>query len=201
MRFEDIITEVDSECRRREVRMLGSEKAVRLAELIKEVKPGLVVEVGTAIGYSGLWIANALRELGRGRLITFELEPQRAAEAEQNFKRAGLDHLITQHVGNARQEIRGVVGPVDLLFLDGGFENYYPCLMNVREQLSPTAMLVADNAGIGAAEMADYLDYVRRNYDSHSEWFETDLSWNPKDAMEISYVGRSKRPKSDKPIS
>jgi hypothetical protein len=54
--------------------------------------------------------------------------------------------------------------------------------------LSPNALLVADNAGIGAAEMADYLDYVRRNYDSHSEWFETDLSWNPKDAMEVSFA-------------
>ena len=81
-----------------------------------------------------------------------------------------------------------MVGPVDLLFLDGGFENYYPCLMNVREQLSPKALLVADNAGIGAAEMAGYLEYVRRNYDSHTEWFETDLSWNPKDAMEVSFV-------------
>jgi predicted O-methyltransferase YrrM len=188
VQIADVIAEVDAECRLREVRMLGSQKASRLAELIREVRPSLVVEVGTAIGYSGLWIANMLRELGRGRLITFELEPDRAAEAAQNFKRADLDNLITQHVGDARQEIRGVVGPVDLLFLDGGFGNYYPCLMNVKEQLSPTALLVADNAGIGADEMADYLDYVRRHYDSHSEWFETDLSWNPKDAMEVSRV-------------
>jgi len=188
MQIADIIAEVDAECRRREVRMLGREKAVRLAELVREVKPGLVVEVGTAIGYSGLWIADTLRGLGQGRLVTFELEPERAAEAGRNFQRAGLAHLITQHVGDAREKIRGLVGPVDLLFLDGGFENYYPCLMNVRAQLSPRALLVADNAGIGADEMADYLDYVRRNYDSHTEWFETDLAWNPKDAMEVSRV-------------
>jgi predicted O-methyltransferase YrrM len=200
MHLTDIIAEVDAECRLRDVRMLGPEKAVRLVELIKETKPGLVVEVGTAIGYSGLWIASTLRELSHGRLITFELDPDRAAEAGQNFKRAGLNHLITQHVGDARQEIRGVVGPVDFLFLDGGFENYYPCLMNVREQLSPNAMLLADNAGIGATEMADYLAYVRKNYDSHTEWFETELAWNPKDAMEISYVGSRKRPKSDEPV-
>ena len=190
MQIADIIAEVDAECRRRDVRMLGPEKAARLAELIREVKPGLVVEVGTAIGYSGLWIGDALRGLGRGRLITLEIEPDRAAEAGQNFRRAGLDHLISQRVGDAREEIRGVVGPVDLLFLDGGFGNYYPCLMNVKEQLSPNALLVADNAGIGADEMADYLEYVRRHYDSHSEWFETDLSWNPKDAMEVSFVRR-----------
>ncbi len=188
MQIADVIAEVDAECRRREIKMLGPQKAARLAELVREVKPGLVVEVGTAIGYSGLWIADALRGLGRGRLITLEIEPDRAAQAGQNFKRASLEHLITQYVGDARKEIKKVVGPVDLLFLDGGFENYYPCLMNVREQLSPNALLVADNAGIGAAEMADYLVYVRRNYDSHTEWFETDLPWNPKDAMEMSFV-------------
>jgi predicted O-methyltransferase YrrM len=188
MQIADVIAEVDAECRRREIKMLGPQKAARLAELVREVKPGLVVEVGTAIGYSGLWIADALRGLGRGRLITLEIEPDRAAQAGQNFKRASLEHLITQYVGDARKEIKKVAGPVDLLFLDGGFENYYPCLMNVREQLSPNALLVADNAGIGAAEMADYLEYVRRNYDSHTEWFETDLPWNPKDAMEMSFV-------------
>jgi predicted O-methyltransferase YrrM len=190
MQIEDIIAEVDAECRMREVRMLGPEKATRLAELIREAKPELVVEVGTAIGYSGLWIADTLRGLGRGRLITLELDADRAAEAGRNFERAGLAHLITQYIGDAREKIKSVVGPVDLLFLDGGFENYYPCLMNVREQLSPKAMLVADNAGIGAAEMADYLDYARRNCDSHTEWFETDLSWNPKDAMEVSFVSK-----------
>jgi predicted O-methyltransferase YrrM len=188
MKIADIIAEVDAECRRRDVRMLGREKAVRLAELVRDVKAGLVVEVGTAIGYSGLWIADTLRSLSRGRIITFELDPERAAEAGRNFQRAGLTQLVTQHVGDAREKIKTVIGPVDLLFLDGGFENYYPCLMNVREQLSPKALLVADNAGIGAAEMADYLDYVRRNYDSHTEWFETDLPWNPKDAMEVSFV-------------
>jgi len=188
MQIADVIAEVDAECRRREVKMLGPQKAVRLADLVHQVKPGLVVEVGTAIGYSGLWIADALRGLGHGRLITFELDPDRAAQAGQNFKRAGLDHLITQYVGDAREKIKGVVGLVDLLFLDGGFENYYPCLMNVRAQLSPNALLVADNAGIGADEMANYLEYVRGNYESHTEWFETDLPWNPKDAMEISQV-------------
>jgi predicted O-methyltransferase YrrM len=188
MEFTEIIAEVDAECRKREVKMLGPEKAARLVELVQETKPELVVEVGTAIGYSGLWIARTLLDLGRGRLITFEIDPGRAAEAGRNFRSAGLDHLITQHVGDARQEIKKVAGPVDLLFLDGGFENYYPCLMNIRGELSSRAMLLADNAGIGAAEMADYLDFVRRNYDSHTEWFETDLSWNPKDAMEVSIV-------------
>jgi predicted O-methyltransferase YrrM len=185
MSFPDILAEVDAECRKRSVKMLGPEKAQRLAELLREKRPSLVVEVGTAIGYSGLWIANVLRELGQGRLITLEQDAGRAAEAAKNFQRAGLDPCITQLVGDARQRIGEVQGPIDVLFLDGGFANYYPCFLGCRDRLRDGALLIADNAGIGAEEMADYLDLVRRNYTSRTEWFETDLEWNPRDAMEI----------------
>jgi predicted O-methyltransferase YrrM len=185
MYLPDVLGEVDAECRRREIPMLGPEKAARLVELIREAGPGLVVEVGTAIGYSGLWIADTLRDLGRGRLVTFEQDPGRAAEAAENFRRAGVDRLITQVVGDARERIREVKGPVDFLFLDGGFSNYHPCFLACRDRLRDGALLVADNAGIGADEMADYLNHVRRHYASRTEWFDTDLPWNPRDAMEI----------------
>jgi predicted O-methyltransferase YrrM len=182
----EIIREVDAECRRRTIPMLGADKVRRLCALIREARPGLVVEVGTAIGYSGLWIADTLRELGRGRLVTYEVDADRAAEAARYFQRAGLAGLITQVVGDARKRLGESAEPIDLLFLDGGFENYYPCLMRCLSRLRGGAVLVADNAGIGAKEMADYLDHVRRHFPSRTEWFDTDLPWNPRDAMEIS---------------
>jgi predicted O-methyltransferase YrrM len=182
----DVLGEVDAECRKRSIPMLGPQKAVRLAELVREKRPELVVEVGTAIGYSTLWIADVLRELGRGRILTLERDSDRAAEAARYFGRAGVRHLITQLVGDARERIAEVREPIDLLFLDGGFANYYPCLLRCQPHLRDGALLVADNAGIGAAEMADYLEHVRGRYDSRTEWFETDLAWNPRDAVEIS---------------
>ncbi len=188
MYLPEVLAEVDAECRRRSIPMLGAHKAARLVELIREARPLVVVEVGTAIGYSGLWIADTLRELGQGGLVTLEQHAERAAEAGRAFRRAGVDHLITQVVGDARETIGDVPAPVDFLFLDGGFANYYPCLRKVEEKLRPDAVLVADNAGIGAAEMADYLGYVRGRYHSFTEWFETDLAWNPRDAMEITLV-------------
>jgi predicted O-methyltransferase YrrM len=184
---EEVRQQVEAACRQRTIPMLGAQKAARLCELIRQVQPELVVEVGTAIGYSALWIAETLAELGRGRLLTFEIDAHRAAEAADYFARAGLSPLITQVVGDARQELRRVRGPIDVLFLDGGFRNYYPCFVACREQLRDGALLVADNAGIGAAEMADYLEHVRRHYRSQTEWFDTDLPWNPRDALEISW--------------
>ena len=186
MDLNEVLAEVDAECRELEIPMLGPHKSVWLAELIQETRPHLVVEVGTAVGYSGLWIADVLRELKQGRLITLEQDRDRAARAASYFQRAGVSHLITQLVGDARERIGEVAGPIDLLFLDGGFSNYYPCLVRCLDRLRDGALLVADNAGIGAEEMADYLEFVRGRYNSHTEWFETDLAWNPYDAMEIS---------------
>jgi len=47
-----------------------------------------VIELGTSTGYSGIWIALALRSTG-GRLTTFEIDADRAAVARENFRRAG----------------------------------------------------------------------------------------------------------------
>lgn len=184
--FDTLIAEVDAECRQHKIPMLGPEKANRLCELVWNARPDCVVEVGTAIGYSGLWIAKTLHDLGHGHLFTLEKDPERAAQAKRNFERASLDNDITVIVGDARERIDEVGGPIDLLFLDGGFANYYPCLMRCQSRLRDGALLVADNAGIGAAEMDDYLTYVRTHFQSSTEWFETDLEWNPRDAMEIS---------------
>src|SRR5437016_3272448 len=137
-----IIADVDGECRRRSIPMLGPEKAQRLVQLVEQVRPNLVVEVGTAIGYSGLWIAGTLQRLGQGRLLTFELDPQRADEAARNFQRAGVAHLITQYRGDARELLKDVSGPIDLLFLDGGFANYYPCFVSCRANLRDGALLL-----------------------------------------------------------
>lgn len=184
--FETVIAEIDAECRKLKIPMLGPQKASRLCELVWNARPDLVVEVGTAIGYSALWIARMLHDLGHGRLVTLEKDTERAAQAQKSFQRAGLDNLITLLIGDARERIAEIKGPIDLLFLDGGFANYYPCLMACRDQLRNGALLIADNAGIGATEMADYLSLVRQFSDSRTEWFETDLEWNPRDAMEIS---------------
>jgi predicted O-methyltransferase YrrM len=50
---------------------------------------------------------------------------------------------------------QGRTGPIDFLFLDCNFENYYPCFLAVESRLANEALVVADNVGVGADEMAD----------------------------------------------
>ncbi len=195
-KIQAVIDRVEHECRERAVYMIGPEKAKRLAELVRERKPRRVVECGTAIGYSGLWIASQLQAIGAGELVTIEIDAKRAREAKENFAAAGLADYVEVKTGNAREVVKQVDGPIDFVFIDCGYSNYHPCLIGLEERLSDGAVVVADNVGIGASGMKDFLGHVRSKYRSHTEWFDLDLSWANRDAMEITVV-RSQSDGSD----
>ena len=197
-RIQAVIDAVDKACRERTVFMIGPNKAERLAELVRQTKPNYVVECGTALGYSGLWIARELEALGGGKLVTIEIDARRAREAGENFRKAGLEKFVTVKVGDARQIVRGLEPGVDFLFIDCNFQNYYPCFTGIEDKLEDGAIVVADNAGVGADAMADYLKLVRSRYDSCIEWFDLDLPWGKRDAMEIT---RFRRPKKRAPTN
>jgi predicted O-methyltransferase YrrM len=190
-----VIDEVDKICRQQTVYMIGPEKAKRLAELVRQKKPGLVVECGTAIGYSGLWIARELKAAGKGKLITIEIDEERAKQAKANFEKAGLADVVEVRIGDARKLAGEIEGPVDFLFIDCNYSNYAPCFQGIEEQLAPGAVVVADNVGIGAAGMKDYLDHVRSKYRSKTEWFDINLPWGKRDAMEITIIESKNRDK------
>ncbi len=186
--IERVINEVEKRCREERIPMIGREKALRLAELVRQQKPKLIVEAGTAIGYSALWMGRELKKLGEGRLITIEIDPERVQAARDYIRQAGLEGIVEVWLGDARELVKEIRQPVDFLFLDCGYSNYYPCLMGIKDQLRPGAMVVADNVGIGEKGMRDYLQYVRQHYKSTTEWFDIDLPWVKRDAMEISIV-------------
>lgn len=188
VRAQAVIDEVEKACLDRSVCMIGRKKAERLAALVRQAKPELVVECGTGIGYSGLWIARELKAAGRGRLLTIEISSDRAKEAEANFRRAGVEKYVTIKVGDARKVAGEIEGPIDFLFVDCGYANYHPILVKVEKKLRPGAVVVADNVGIGARGMADYLQLVRSKYQSKTEWFDLDLPWAKRDAMEVTVI-------------
>ena len=107
--------------------MLGQEKAEFMATLVREARPNLVVECGTAIGYSGLWIARELQRAGKGSLITIEPNPDRADQARSNFTRASVADLVEVRVGEAEQILDTLDSGVAVDFSHIDNEFYYPC--------------------------------------------------------------------------
>ena len=89
-----------------------------------------ILEIGTAIGYSTLWMATAMP--ADGALITMEYDADRAARARHHFSTAGYEGQISVIVGDATRFLHKVGGPFDLIFQDSDKKLYEP-------------MLVADN--------------------------------------------------------
>ncbi len=102
-----------------------------------------VLEIGTAIGYSGIWLAGALPP--GGMLLTMEVSEERARDARENFARAGVSDRVSVIVGDARLKIAKVSGPFDLIFQDGDKKLYAPLLDRLVAQLRPGGLLITDN--------------------------------------------------------
>ncbi|MDE0484909.1 MAG: class I SAM-dependent methyltransferase [Candidatus Poribacteria bacterium] len=170
--FDKVLEEVGQQCRAERVPMLGPEKAKLLASCVEKAKPSLIVECGTAIGYSGLWILRVLKTLGTGRLITVEINPDSAQRAREHFAQAGVPDLVDSHIGDAAEVLKTIQDPVDFLFLDNNKDGYFSCFQAIESRLTDPATIVADNVG-RADQMADYLEHVRSNYESETHWFES----------------------------
>ena len=116
-----------------------------------------VVEVGTSTGYSGLWFCLALLGTG-GRLVTFEIDPGRAAAARRNFQRAGVEAMVTVVEGDAHEKLATLKGPVDVVFIDADKEGYVDYLRKLVPLVRPGGLLLAHNVGMPG--VTDYLKDV-----------------------------------------
>ncbi len=103
-----------------------------------------VVEIGTSNGYSGIWFCLALRNTG-GRLTTHEIDPGRAALARANFKRAGVDKIVTIVEGDAHKEVTKLKNPIDILFLDADKSAYIDYLDKLLPLVRPGGLIVTHN--------------------------------------------------------
>lgn len=112
--------------------------------LVESIGAKHVVEIGTSNGYSGIWLSLALRATG-GRLTTYEIDARRAALARENFRRAGVDHLVTLVEGDAHVEVTKLRDPIDLLFLDADKEGYLDYLNKLLPLVRPGGLIVAHN--------------------------------------------------------
>ena len=120
-----------------------------------------VLEFGTLTGYSGLWFANALRKTG-GKLITFELDAERAAIARANFKDAGVDGVVTIVEGDAHKELDKVEGPVDMVFIDAEKPGYRQYLEQVLPLVRPGGMIIGHNMRFPTPQ-PDFVEAVTTN--------------------------------------
>ena len=156
---EVILCEIEKRANSEFLPIVGPEKGLVIAEEIRKAKPKRVLEVGTLIGYSAIVMGKELDK--NAQIVTIEIHAEEAKTAEENIRKAGILSKVEVVTGDAIQVIPKLKGFFDFVFLDAEKTEYLDYLRLAEDKLRKGAVIVADNAGIFAKQMANYLDYVR----------------------------------------
>ena len=139
--------------------------------LLKSINAKNILEIGTSVGYSGLWFADAVmsNKQSNGQIITIDREKFKIDSATRNFEEAGVGSLIKIRKGDARKILHEIKEEFsenyfDFIFIDADKESYVEyfdlCLPLVRKG----GIIGADNILFPERFnqiMADYLSHVR----------------------------------------
>lgn len=137
----------------------------RLLRLLAEaVNPKRVVEIGTSTGESATWFALAVEATG-GHVYTHEIDQGRADIAAANFKKAGVDKLITIIMGDAHETVKRYKDPndelfidpqqqeaIDVLFLDADKQSYIDYLEKLMPLIRPGGLIIVHNMNTRQAD-------------------------------------------------
>ena len=104
--------------------------------------PERILEIGTAVGLSGIAM---LSVLPHAKLTTMELEEERYIEAKKNFKDFGLENRVNAYLGDAGEILSLMDGQFDFVFLDGPKAQYEKYLFDLKRLMKKGAVLFADD--------------------------------------------------------
>jgi len=113
------------------------------------------LEIGTAHGYSTLWLGLALEPRG-GSLVTIEIDPATAAIARANIRRAGLEAVIDSRLNDAFAEIPRLAGDFDFVFIDPGTFDNRRFLELLSSRIRPGGAILAHNATFMRWQQPEY---------------------------------------------
>jgi predicted O-methyltransferase YrrM len=103
-----------------------------------------VLELGASRGYSTIWLAAGVRQLG-GRVLSVEHDPRKVEAWRRNIGAAGLDDWADLIEGDAKEVVPAIDDVFDVVFLDAEKNEYEELFHHARTKLEPGAVVVADN--------------------------------------------------------
>lgn len=139
---------------RGEIPIIPLATARLLAFLVATIRAKRILEIGTAIGYSTIWLARAAQPYG-GHVTTIEISERLAEEAQGNIERAGLTEAVTILIGDAERIVPRLTAPFDLIFQDGDKALYPRLLDDCLRLLRKGGLLVADDALFPVMEVGE----------------------------------------------
>ena len=133
-----------------------------LRVMVATTKSRNALEIGSADGYSAIWIGLGLRDTG-GRLTTVEYDHGRAVQAAASVRKAGLSDIVRVVEGDAFKEIPKLQGTFDFVFLDAWKRDYKRFFDLVYPRLDRGGLFLAHNVVNKRSEMGDFLSAIHDN--------------------------------------
>jgi predicted O-methyltransferase YrrM len=138
-----VLIEMERFAKRKHIPIVGPAVGRLLALLVKISAAKRIFEMGSAIGYSTIWLARAA---GRGAEIFYtDGNPANAEKAEAYFRRAGVAGRIRVRVGDALELLERMPRKFDLIFIDVDKHQYPAALRKAVPRLRRGGLLVTDN--------------------------------------------------------
>ena len=116
-----------------------------LYNLAKASQSKKILEIGTAIGYSGIWLARAVAPQ-KGSVTTIDMDPERVKIAKKNISEAGLEGAVRVIEGNALKVLPTLKAEFDMIFLDSDKDVYPDAFKMSVPMLRKGGLFIADNA-------------------------------------------------------
>jgi predicted O-methyltransferase YrrM len=140
---DDVLTEMEDYASEHNVPIVGPAVARVLQQLALTINAQTVFELGSAIGYSTVWWAQAVGE--KGHVVYTDGDPKNAERARGYFDRAGVSKRITLHTGDALEFLSEQKQQYDIIFNDVDKEDYPRVLRLVSPRLRKGGLFITDN--------------------------------------------------------
>ena len=142
-RRDAILGEMERLAKREDIPIIGPACGRLLALAVQVSRAKRIFEMGSAIGYSALWMARAA---GGGAKIHYtDSDPRNVERARAFLRRAGVGRRVEMHQGDALEVLRKTPGVFDLIFIDVDKDQYPAALRLAQKRLRRGGLLVADN--------------------------------------------------------